>query len=118
MPTWPGSLPQLPRSGSFTMMEEQNYTEFAPDVGRPIRRKRYTASRYVYSFVMDLDDIQRDALIQFYRVDCGSGSLSFTKQDFVENEEVKTFMWNGAPEISHISKDRWQAGISWTKEAS
>lgn len=117
MATWPGSLPSMPRNGSFSMSPEDNVATWQPDAGRPLRRRRYTARRYLYGATVDLDEAQRDALIDFYTIMCQDGSLTFTMQDWVTGL-VCTFSWIGAPEISHISKDSWQASIQIAREPS
>lgn len=78
MPSWPSSLPTKVKAGSHNQTPGANAVVFTPEVGEPIRRRRYTGSSASESFVLDgLSYAQKERLMEFWRVDCAQGTSSF-----------------------------------------
>lgn len=77
MPMWPATLP-VPLYDGYAESEPDNYVEFTPSVGDPIRRQRSTAVTRPMQFTMDCTTTQVATLQDFYATDCAGGSLSFT----------------------------------------
>ena len=115
MATWPVSLPAMPRAGNWRSTPEKNVVEFAPDVGSPLRRRRYTAKRIMYRAEMVITSTQRNTLQSFFEVDCADGSLSFTMADWTTGLS-STFTWIGPPEFEHMSASVWRVGLNLAKE--
>lgn len=77
MPSWPSSLPTKVIAGSHHFQAKPNVVSFEPDVGEPIRRRRYTGKSAVESFELVLTSAQKDRLHEFWSDDCAQGTLSF-----------------------------------------
>lgn len=77
MPSWPSSLPTNVIAGSHRMRPDPNVAVFAPDVGEPIRRRRYTGRSSSDSFTLKLTYVQTERLLEFWNHDCAQGTLSF-----------------------------------------
>jgi hypothetical protein len=77
MPSWPSSLPTKVIAGSHHFRPQPNAVVFSPDVGEPLRRRRYTGNSTADSFMLKLTSTQVDRLYEFWSVDCAQGTLSF-----------------------------------------
>lgn len=102
MAAWPGTLPDLPLTGSFRRVAQDNVLRFSPDVGDDIRRRRTTAKSVNDTFQMVLTQAQVVILDDFYADDCYDGAVSFTYTDPI-TETTKTFAWAAPYEIEEIS---------------
>lgn len=78
MPSWPSSLDTRAAAGTHRISNAQNVISFKPDVGEPIRRRRYTGRSSQESFEQTLSAAQLDVLQDFWAVECQQGALSFT----------------------------------------
>lgn len=117
MASWPSNLPAEPLRGTLSISREANRVEFQPDVGSPIRRRRYTSSRLMYQFEMTLTEAQYVVLDDFFHDDCEDGALSFTMTDWITGI-VSEFEWVGEPVCSHLMVEIWRASMSIAKKAS
>jgi hypothetical protein len=77
MPSWPSSLPTKAIAGSHRYRPQPNAVVFTPDVGEPIRRRRYTGTSTADSFTIKVNSAQANRLYEFYNIDCAQGTLSF-----------------------------------------
>lgn len=114
MPAWPANLPAEPLRGTLSVARETNKVEFQPDVGSPIRRRRYTSNRLMYTFEMTLTEAQYTALDTFFHDDCEDGTLTFTMTDWITGI-VSTFEWTAEPVCSHLMVEIWRASLSLAK---
>jgi hypothetical protein len=78
MPAWPSSLPTKALAGTHSMRSAPNTVVFKPDVGEPIRRRRYTGVSTTEGFELILTSIQVETLRTFWNFECSQGALSFT----------------------------------------
>jgi len=118
MPTWPALIPCAPARGSFQFVPENNVAEFAPDVGEPLRRRRYTAAGTLFEGDLALTPDQKEMLINFYKTDCEDGTLSFTMPDWSDSNGFSaTFSWRSPPAFSHPAAGLYRASLSLRKSA-
>lgn len=110
MPSWPSSLPCQPLAGGMQFVPEVNVTEFKPDVGSPIRRRRYTGRRQLYNAEMALNSLQVADLLDFFANDCCDGVHTFTMEDW-RTTDLLTFSWIQPPSINRVAPNIWRAGI-------
>lgn len=110
MAVWPVTITQYPLIGTLTITPEPNVAEFKPDVGSPIRRKRYTAKRYIISADMLLQGAQRLTLDDFFTTDCEDGALTFTMTDWVLGT-TKTFEWLSPPSFIHMFELNYRVSL-------
>lgn len=75
--SWPVTLPYKALAGSHTFQREPNTIAFKPDVGEPMRRRRYQGKATTDSFDMILTSAQKDALMTFYDDTLSQGAMSF-----------------------------------------
>jgi len=99
----------------MTITAETNVAEFAPDVGSPIRRKRYTARRSIYSGDIAMNADQAMALLRFHEVDCSDGVKSFQMRDWVGDYSA-TFSWLSPPSVTKVGANIWRASLSLARE--
>lgn len=118
MPTWPPTLPVAPAAGGMTARAETNVAEFKTDVGSPIRRRRYTASRRLYEAEMVLTGSQRAALDSFFADDCSDGVTGFMARDWANptSPVLVSYSWQGPPSFSHVAGDVWRVSLSVARE--
>lgn len=102
------TLPRAPLEATLTIAPEQNTLEFKGDAGSGIRRQMYTGARDIYTFDVQLhSDAERDELMEFYKTDCGGGSLRFDMEDVQFLGEsppnIREFSWNDPVTIRRIA---------------
>lgn len=115
MATWPASLPP-PLVGTLTIVPERNIVAWQPEVGRPLKRRRYTAKRDRVAFAILLTTgAMRDDLQEFFRDDCEDGTVTFTMDDPDTGDE-RTFSWEAEPQIAHVGLEIYRAAISLARE--
>ena len=112
MPTFPISITQKFLEATLSRTHENNRADFNPEVGSPIRRKRYAlvTPRYPLSASMMLNDEQRDDLEEFYEVTCESGVLSFDWTDY--NSVAHTYEWIEPPNYVRVAPNVWRVELS------
>lgn len=116
MPTWPASLPPLPKSGTFTFAPEPNVVEYPVDVGRGPRSQRATSVRMRYAAQMDLTRAQAEALVDFIMIDCAHGTVSFFMADWLGGA-TRRFSWVGdPPQPQHVAGNDWIIGLTLARE--
>jgi hypothetical protein len=116
MASWPVAAPQYFLVGTLEITSEPNVAEFKPDVGSPLRRQRYTDKRYFYSGSMQAQTVaEREALDDFFTVDCADGALPFSRNDWLDEATPATFEWVSPPTFQHVALDIWRVGIQVAK---
>lgn len=90
MPTWPGTLPQKPLSGSWSRVPQINNVAFEPAVGPPIVRRRGSVRTHMVRGRFGMSQAQIVTFETFYETDLKDGSLSF---DWVDPETGVTASW-------------------------
>lgn len=116
MPAWPGTLPDQPLAGTFTVVRVPNVVSFDPDIGPTLRRRRQTATGSDIQAGLLLTQAQKDILDGFFETDCADGALSFTMTDW-ESATTKTFTWNAPPAASLTQNaDYYQITLSLRRE--
>jgi hypothetical protein len=113
--SWPSTLPTEPLRGSLVVAQEDNIVEFKPDVGSPIRRRRYTGRRVAMQCEMTLTEAQRRELDSFYSDDCADGSVNFTMTDWIDGT-TQTFSWAAAPQFQHVMVEIFRVSLSIVRE--
>lgn len=108
MPNPSLTLPRAPLEATLTVVPEQNLLEFKGDAGSGIRRQLYTGQRDIYTFEVQLhSDAERDELFEFYKIDCGGGSLRFDMEDVQFLGEsppnIREFSWIDPVAIRRIA---------------
>jgi hypothetical protein len=102
------NLPRAPLESTLVVTPEQNTLEFKGDTGSGIRRQMYTGARDIYTFDVQLhSDSERDDLFEFYKTDCGGGSLRFDMEDVQFLGEsppnIREFSWIDPVTIRRIA---------------
>lgn len=115
MAAWPATVPCQPLAGAFSFSVEPNVAEFAPDVGKPIRRRRYTARRLLYQAEMQLNAAEVAALFTFFTVDCEDGVLTFTMVDW-RTGATETYSWTSPPSFERLTGNIWRVTLSLALE--
>jgi hypothetical protein len=110
MAAWPATLPCQPLAGSLSFTPEPNVAEFKPDVGAPIRRRRYTAIRLLYQAEMKMTATEVAQLMQFFSTDCEDGALTFTMTDW-RTGATETFSWISPPSFQRIAGNIWSVTL-------
>ena len=82
MPTaiapWPTTINVTNFSSDYTESMDTNFTEFAPDVGPPKRRRRMGISSDTLQFTMFMTEAETETFRSFYRNTLQDGTLPFT----------------------------------------
>lgn len=117
MAEWPSSLPCQPLLDALSFQDEQNFTEFKPDIGRGQRWNRYTHDRTPFEATLHLTLQQVEILRQFHREDCARGVASFTMIDWLSGVS-RRFTWNSPPRFDRITGDGFRAALSLVDEGT
>lgn len=119
MPTWPSTLPISPVSGSLRITIDPNLAAYQNEVGDDIRRRRYTASRKVYSGTIELAGDQIETLRAFFEDECSDGVLAFTMADWWGLTQglstTAEFKFVQPPEFNHRDVDLYQVSLVLSK---
>lgn len=119
MATWPATVPFLPLDSSVAIAPQPNVSEFVPDVGIPLRRRRYTVAHKVYQGELTVTDDQRTALDTFFTSDCEDGALSFSMRDWLNrlSSSTVTFHWLEPPNYARLGPNLWRVSLRLMKTA-
>lgn len=119
MPVWPSDLlPCQPVRGSLVVTAEPNVAEFVPDVGGPLRRRRYSSAGFIYSADIVLTINQRLHLLTLYHDECGDGVLSFDMADWADDTgAVRSFSWVSPPQLARVTGSMWRASLTLRRAA-
>ena len=77
MQGWPSSLETRALAGTHRTRMAPNVIAFKPDVGEPIRRRRYTGRSSSDTFEQTLSSAQLKTLQDFWTFECQQGALTF-----------------------------------------
>ncbi len=111
MPTWPASLPQLPRIG-MTAQDDDAVLRTSMDTGPAARRNRFTAISQSMSFPMVLTGTQRVTFETFFRTTLSHGALAFDWTDPVDDATVSV-AFKAPPKWSGVAGDATPADRVW-----
>ena len=100
MPTWPGSLPQLPMVEGNSVTLGDNRLSFKPDVGPPMLRARATKRYDSVNFTFSMTRTQLNAFLAFYETDLVGGTGSFDYDDPTVGS-LMTFSFESPPGIRY-----------------
>lgn len=119
MATWPSSLPASPIAGTLSIVPESNLAEYRPDVGEPIRRRRFVGSRVLYSAQVTLEDDQIETLRSFFHDDLFDGVLPFDMYDWwnitAGSPTVASFSFVEPYELAHVDVGIYRATLKLSK---
>jgi hypothetical protein len=113
MPTWPASLPQKPKSGTWRRAPQDNRLTFQPAAGPPIVRRRSSVKVFMASGQFDMSQTQVATFEAFYQEDLKDGSLSF---DWTDPEAGGAATWRiRSYEIADLAVDERRVSIEFTR---
>lgn len=115
MVDWPDDLPCQPTVDSLTISQEPNVVEFQTEVGRPLRRRRYTGIRTPMSGVLKMTAEQAQAVMDFFHDDCADGTLSFNMKDWF-TRQIAVFSWMAPPQLSRMTPNKFMVALSLARE--
>lgn len=113
MPTWPASLPQKPRTGTWKRAPQDNRLSFMPAAGPPIVRRRSSRKVHMASGLFDMSHAQVVTFEAFFEDDLADGTLSF---DWDDPETGVTGTWRVRQyEMSDAGVDERTVSIEFTR---
>ena len=98
---WRGTVPTSVRVGSLSETPEDNRTEFQPDVGPAIRRRRSAVPTTTFTFQAVMSSGQLNELVAMYRTDLADGTLS-VERPHPRTGETITMRFVEAPTIAPL----------------
>ena len=75
---WPSTIQQAFNQGDFALTDEDNVIRSTVDIGKPKRRRRYTASRETFNGSFIVDATGYAVFKAFFDTTLAAGSLPFT----------------------------------------
>jgi hypothetical protein len=109
---WPTvTVPNHPLYGSYSETPVPQQAEFQPDIGEPSRTPRAGFILLEVAWRIFLDDVQKDALREFWRSTCKQGARRFTLADPITGV-THTWSWVQAPVFNAVgTKEQFNADI-------
>lgn len=115
MATWPVSLPAYPLLAGFTVGAPDTVVRSDPSVGPPLVRQRATAGvRPVQCTVKVGTTALKDALDEFFRVDCAGGALPFEWAGLSASTgggSGALFLFAAPPDYAPEGATRWRIAL-------
>jgi hypothetical protein len=100
---WPVTVTQFVTSSNYSERAERNVSEFQPDVGPPMTRRRSSVSSDLVTFeTATVPDSQYDDLLYFYRFVLKDGSLTFFRKHPRNNDGTNV-------EFKFVEAPQWRA---------
>lgn len=112
-PVWPISLPQALLVAGLSYQPVSNATAIPVEAGELLTRQRFTGKMVRLSGSLLLTTAQAETLISFWRDDLGE-TEPFEWTDPLTGETIELVFEtpNGAPRLTALSTDQWQAALT------
>ena len=115
--SWPSSIQQAFNSGSFRLSDEDNVIRSEVEMGKPKRRRRYTASRETFTGSFIVDSTGYATFKAFFNTTLVAGSLPFTHDHPITGTSTD-FEFLGPYQISVAGGTYYTITVSFREIAS
>lgn len=110
-PVYPADLPPLILAEAFSAEDQDGVVRFDPTYGEPMVRLGSTAAGVQMTVAANMSASERDDFLDFWRDDCGRGSIACSMTD-PENGETALFLFTKPPVRTSFGGDNWRISTS------
>ncbi|SRR5579885_457714 len=109
--TWPTNVCWMPQPGTFTETPVPSKATYPVEAGPAKNRARTTALCFNNEWTIVLDNVSRQALLDFYRNDLKNGTLSWEKAHPYDGD-VRSWQFADEPQFAAYSPKKFTAKLS------
>jgi|GEM_PF-2396663 len=109
---WPPDVNTYARTGTYSEQIDTNFSEFAPEVGPPKRRRRMSISSDTITFSTWMRSAEYASFLDFYRTVLADGTLPFLRAR-PRTGTTETFVFVGqAPSVKDVGYNLYEVQMT------
>lgn len=109
---WPPDVNTYARTGTYSEQIDTNFSEFAPEVGPPKRRRRMSIASETITFSVWMKAAEYASFLIFYRLALADGTLPFQRPR-PRTGLTETFIFTGqAPSMKDVGYSLYEVQMT------